>query len=244
MKKTIVITGINGFLGSNLAKKFSSEYSILGIEYSTNNLFRIEGYPFKVYDSKSIDSIFKENTIDVIIHTATIYGRNNEKIPDIAQTNLIMPFDLLDLSIKNNVPVFINTDTVLDRFVSTYSLTKRQFQEWLFFRKDEIKVVNMKLEHFYGIGCSTTNFITSMIERLKNNELNIDLTAGEQKRGFIYFEDIIEAYEIVVRKLDSLSDKYNEFEVGTHELNTIKEVMLILKALTKSNTNLNLNIIS
>ena len=74
-------------------------------------------------------------------------------------------FDLLDKAISNNCKLFINSDTVLDRFVSPYSLTKRHFQEWLFMRKNTIKVINMQLEHFYGPGCSKSNFITSMIDR-------------------------------------------------------------------------------
>jgi len=39
--KTILITGINGFLGSHLAKALSSEYNIIGLEYSIENLFRV-----------------------------------------------------------------------------------------------------------------------------------------------------------------------------------------------------------
>jgi nucleoside-diphosphate-sugar epimerase len=171
--KKILITGINGFLGSHLAKQLVNQFHITGIEYQTNNLFRLNGYDFKVIDSSllSIENLFNEECIDYIIHTATFYGRNNEDIKQIADTNLFMPFQLLDLAIKKHVEVFINTDTVLDRFVSAYALTKTQFREWLYFRRNEIKTINMQLEHFYGQGCNTSNFITIMIERLKNNRI-------------------------------------------------------------------------
>ncbi len=239
--KTILITGINGFLGSHLAKRLSSNFQIIGLEYSLDNLFRLENTSFKVYatQNNNWEAVFKENNFDIIIHTATFYGRNNEELQQIAETNFIMPFHLLDIAIKNKVSLFINTDTVLDRFVNPYALTKRQFQEWLFFRKNEIKVINLQLEHFYGPNCSPTNFITAMIERLKRNEASIDLTSGEQMRDFIYYEDVIDAYELLINKRDKIEESYKQFEVGTGELHSIKEVLVKLKELSGSSSVLN-----
>jgi nucleoside-diphosphate-sugar epimerase len=149
-----------------------------------------------------------------------------------------MPFQLLDLAIKKCVKVFINTDTVLDRFVSAYALTKTQFREWLYFRRNEIKTINMQLEHFYGEGCSASNFITVMIERLKNNETVIDLTKGEQQRDFIYYEDILSAFEVVINKNETITSG-STFQVGSGETVSIKELMLFLKGQTNSISQLN-----
>jgi nucleoside-diphosphate-sugar epimerase len=242
--KTILITGINGFLGSHLAKQLSNQFRITGIEYQIDNLFRLNGYDFKVVDSSlhAIENLFDEETIDYIIHTATFYGRNNEDIEQIANTNLLMPFHLLDLAIKKHVKVFINTDTVLNRFVSVYALTKTQFKEWLYFRRSEIKTINMQLEHFYGPGCNTSNFITVMIERLKNNEPVIDLTKGEQQRDFVYYEDIISAFEIVINKNETITTG-STFQIGSGETISIKELMLFLKEQTGSNSRLNFGVI-
>ncbi|MFA5804195.1 MAG: NAD(P)-dependent oxidoreductase [Melioribacteraceae bacterium] len=239
--ETILITGINGFLGSHIAKRLSKNYQIIGLEYSLENLFRIKGCSFPVYlsDNKSIEKIFNDFNVDIIIHTATFYGRNNEVIPQIAQTNLFMPFHLLDYAIKSKTKLFINTDTALDRFTSAYALTKKQFNDWIYFRSKEIKTVNMQLEHFYGPGCSNTNFITAMIEKLKRNESFIDLTLGEQKRDIVYYSDVVDAYETVVNSREEFVENFNHFEIGTGNLITIKEIMLLLKKLTNSRTNLN-----
>ena len=48
--KTLLITGINGYLGSELAKKYDKEYNVIGLEYTLENLFRI--------NKKKIQSIF------------------------------------------------------------------------------------------------------------------------------------------------------------------------------------------
>src|ERR1035437_102935 len=186
--KTILLTGINGFLGSNLAKTLSKEYNIIGLEYSLENQFRIAECNYKVYSAENgiSEKIFTEQLIDIVVHTATFYGKNNEDFVQMFNANLYSPFSLLNKAIQYECKLFVNTDTVLDSFINTYALTKRQFQQWLYLRKNEIKVINIQLEHFYGNGASSTNFITAMIHKLKNNEAQIDLTLGEQQRDFVY----------------------------------------------------------
>lgn len=239
--KTILITGINGFLGSHLAVALSYEYNIIGLEYSLENLFRIADCNYKVYSAKEgiPDAIFTEQTIDIVVHTATFYGKNNEDFIQMFEANLYSPFNILNKAIQHGSLLFVNTDTVLDRFVSTYALTKRQFQEWLYLRKNEIKVINMQLEHFYRPSASSTNFITTMIHKLKNNKLQIDLTPGEHKRDFIYIDDVVEAYLIVIEKQDLIADAYSSFQVCTNHLISIKELMNLMKDLTESTSILN-----
>jgi len=239
--QNILITGINGYLGSHLAKSLSEEYKIIDLEYSSENLFRIADCNYKVYTAKDgiPETIFTEQTIDIVLHTATFYGKNNEDYIQMFNTNLYSPFNLLNKAILYGCQLFVNTDTVLDRFVSTYALTKRQFQEWLYLRKNEIKMINMQLEHFYGPGTSPTNFLSYMIDKLKNNETQIDLTLGEQQRDFIYIDDVVNAYLTVIAKQDQHDNSYSTFQVCTNQLISIKELMNTLKELTKSNSILN-----
>jgi len=242
--KTILITGINGFLGSSLAKALKKEYNIIGLEYSLDNLYRLTNESFKVYSVENgiPDEIFKEQHIDIIIHTATFYGKN-EDITQMAHANLFLPFQLLNKAIKFGFGLFINTDTVLVRITNIYSLTKRQFREWLFLRQNEIKVINMQLEHFYGPGAPDTNFITAMIKRLKQNEPVINLTAGEQERDFVFIEDVVSAYNIIIENKDLLKENYNNFQICSGEIISISSLMLYLKKITQSKTNLNFGII-
>lgn len=238
--KTFLISGINGYLGSHLAKALSNEFNIIGLEYSLENLFRITECNYKVYSAKDEipEAIFTEQTIDMVVHTATFYGRNNEDYIQMFEANLYSPINLLDKAINHGCQLFVNTDTVLDRFVSTYALTKRQFQEWLYHRRNEIKVINLQLEHFYGPGASSTNFITSMINKLKNNEPHIDLTLGEQQRDFVYIDDVVNALLTVIKKQCIIVPSYSSYQVCTNKLISIKKLMIMMKDLTKSSSTL------
>lgn len=238
--QTILITGINGFLGSSLAQALSVEHKIIGLEYSLKNLFRIAGCNYKVYEVNNTipDEVFHNQRINVIIHTATLYDKGKESYSKVFHNNHILPLNLLDKAIINNCELFINTDTVLNRFISAYALSKRHFQEWLYFRQKDIKVLNIQLEHFYGPGASDDNFIISIIKKLLKNEAYIDLTEGEQKRDFIYINDVVNAYLIILNKINILEGSFHNIEVCTGNLITIKELLLYLKKETNSITKL------
>lgn len=242
---TLLITGINGYLGSELANKLSESYKIIGLEYSRDNLFRIEDKDYPIYSvvNNEIDLLFDEQQIDIIIHAATFYGRNNETLETIAKANTFVPFQLLDKAISNGTRLFVNTDTVLDRFVNTYALTKKQFHDWLFLRKNEIKVINMQLEHFYGPNAATSNFISAMIEKMQNNVESIDLTLGEQERDFIYIDDVISAYEHVLYCSDELIEDYTIFQVANGDLVKIKDLLELIKNKSQSSSILNFGVL-
>jgi nucleoside-diphosphate-sugar epimerase len=239
--KTILITGINGFLGSSLAKNLINDFLIIGLEKSRNNNFRIRDLDVKSYSLEfdNPESIFSEQKIDIIIHTATEYGKKGEDPVEIAKSNMIFPLQILDLAITNKCDLFVNTDTILNRFTNYYALTKSHFQEWLYLRSNEIKTINMRLEHFYGPGAGSQNFVIQMIEQMRRNEPSINLTLGEQKRDFIYIDDVVSAYKIILFKSEELNGKYNDVQVASMDTISIKELVHKIKDLTQSSSVLN-----
>jgi len=245
--KTILITGINGYLGSSLAKRYSKDYKIIGLEYSLKDLFRLEGTQFEVYASKDgiPDNLFYNHSIDGIIHTATFYGRNNESNGQITYANMYLPQLLLEKAIQNNCSFFINTDTVLDRFTSNYALSKKQFKDWLQFYANLkiIKVINLQLEHFYGPGTNTSNFITSMVQKMLVNEISISLTRAEQNRDFLYIDDLLDVYGMMLEKQTQFN-YFEEFNVGTGINTNLKQILEFIKVNTKSNSVLEYGAIS
>ena len=235
--KTILITGINGYLGSNLAKRYSKKYKIVGLEYDTYDLYRIKDDQFEVFASKDgiPEELFKKYKIDIIIHAATFYGRNNESNGQMSYANMYLPQLLLEKAIQNGCKLFINTDTVLNRFTSSYSLTKKQFKDWLKFytNNQSIKVINLKLEHFYGPGTSNTNFITMMIQKMLRNENTIPLTSAEQNRDFLYIDDLMKVYDLFLNIQDGFSF-FNEYNVGAGVNSNLKEILEFIKVKTNS----------
>ena len=135
-KKTLLFTGGTGFLGSHILKNMvDCEDEIIVLKRSTSNITRIKEIINKMVlydiDVTNPEIIFFEHEIDKIIHCATNYGRRFSNPIEIIEANLILPLKLLDLGKKRDVNCFINTDTILDKRISSYSLSKSQLKQWL-----------------------------------------------------------------------------------------------------------------
>ena len=245
--KTILITGINGFLGSHLAKRLMTDYNIIGLEYSTENLYRINGLNIKVYSSKTsnLEEIFLNENIYSVIHTATVYRRNNESIKDLLETNIVLPTVLFSFCEKYNTDTFFNTDSFFNKlenrgynYLQDYTLSKNHALEWLRLQQQNCKLINMKIFQMYGSGDAMSKFVPQIIDKLKKNE-DIDLTPGEQTRDFIHVNDVTAAYKVVLSSLvDFPKSCYIEFDVGSGESITLKEFVQTAKQILNSSSNL------
>ena len=201
-------------------------------------LWILEGF-WKINFWKSIYS--QIGKVDTIIHTATCYGRKGESTSEILQANLVFPLNLLNAAIEAGVDLFINTDTVLDKLLNPYALSKGQFAEWGKYFADQkmIHFLNLKLEHFYGPNDDDTKFTAHVINNCLKNVPELNLTLGEQQRDFIYIDDVIAAYLLLLDKHTSFEDQFVEFEIGSGIAITIKHFVETVHRLTASTTRLN-----
>ena len=243
--KTILITGINGFLGSHLAKKLKEEYNIIGLEYSLENLDRISSEKFLVYSSKdSLEEIFEQNNIFAVIHAATLYRRSNTPIENIIATNILLPVKLYELANSFNVNLFVNTDSFFNNskynysYLPDYTLSKKHSIEWLKLMQGNCKLVNMKIFHMYGPNDAPNKFVPQIVKKLQENEPYIDTTQGEQTRDFVFIDDVVSSYSYVLKSYLILPTGYIEYQVGTGESISIKDFILTVQKLTKSSTEL------
>ena len=247
MRKKLLITGSTGFLGSNLIKKLiKKKYFIICLVRNKSNFENIKHFTkhryikFFNYEKKKLRKVFLDYRIDGVIHCATNYGLNVTSSKEIIDSNLIFPLKILELSVKSGVKFFINSDTILNKNISEYTLSKNQFNEWLKLYSKQIKCCNVKLEHFYGPGDNKTKFVINLILSFLSRKKNIDFTPGNQKRDFIYIDDVAEAFIKILDFTFYNNFDYKEFEVGTQKYLQLKKFVAIVKKLSKNHeTNLN-----
>ena len=240
-QKTVLLTGSTGFLGSViLGLLLEDGYRVVSIIRNGSDLFRIKSnleysnvVLFNIEDG--LENCFRENKIDFIIHTATCYGRNDEKSADIIKANLSLQLELLEFGRRNNCRCFINADTFFNEQLGLkpkeriYVKTKKYFVQLAqeIVPDEGIKFVNLVIQQMYGPADSLKKFVPGIIVRLLNNE-NIYLTKGDQKRDFIFVKDVARSFVNVVDNFDNLN-QYEEFGVGTGRSNSIKETVELLK---------------
>ena len=224
---TILLTGATGFLGSHLLRALVNKgYKVVVLKRSTSNMWRLKGSEntFKSYDIDQVPlrKAFEDQHIDTIIHTACMYGRKGESMQQILETNLMFGIELL------NTGTFFNTGTLLYKYLNYYALSKKQFEEWLQLASDKIQVVNLKLEHMFGEQDGNDKFTSWILNELQQEKPSIPLTAGTQKRDFIYIDDVVSAYLTCLEQAPQLKD-FNDIEVGTGVLTPVKTFVILVK---------------
>ena len=247
IEKTVLITGATGFLGSHLVRMMiENGCRVISLKRSFSNLDRLKSHIrdicFYNTDRCSLSSIFAEiGQVDAVIHTATHYGRRQSCVDQIFSANTVFPLSLLSSSVAHSVPLFINTDTSLNRTISAYALSKTQFREWGEYvsRQKKIRFYNIRLEQIIGPEYDNSKFLIRVIEDCLNNVPELALTLGGQKRDFIHIDDVVAAYKILLEKSDLPLDFYQDYELGNGDALSIREYVELVHQMTHSKTRLN-----
>jgi CDP-paratose synthetase len=241
----ILITGSSGYLGSRLANYLSNYHNVTGIcrkksqsKYIYNPLVKIETSDSFIELAKNFQSIQP----DIVINTVALYGRKGETLVDLIKANIEFPASLLQLCVMNKVKLLIHTGTSLPDDISNYALTKNTFEKLS--QKENVgdtKLVNVSLEHFYGEGDDVSKFTTYIIKSCLNG-MDLNLTEGYQLRDFIYIDDVVNAYSIIIDKLEDIKNR-ETISIGTGTAYPIKRVVELVKNISSSKSNLNFGIV-
>lgn len=250
----ILITGSSGFLGSALVESLleNAENHLILLQRRTINSNKIKRHKcnckiIKYNENYDIEELVIKANPDIIIHTACSYGRKGESIIQMLDVNLKLGLSILQ-AIKRSPKkvVFINTNTVLAKNMNLYALSKNNFAEWGKMISSEsdgkIKFINVLLQHMYGPYDDVGKFPTYIIKSCLNNVAEINLTNGLQLRDFIYIEDVVSAYRLLVDRADEVESE-SDVEIGSGEALNIREFVQAIHRITNSKTKLNFGIL-
>jgi CDP-abequose synthase len=244
----ILITGLSGFLGGNLIEAVPTSWQIYGVSRSAGERPSIvKGRKIVWIGSMNITAeLDRIGKLDYVIHLATQYFRDGGGLIDAEEVNVRFPLKILEHQSKSGGGLFINTDTFFTKpgfnykFFLEYIASKRNFLEWCKVASQTVEnlhVINMRLEHVYGPRDRADKFIPYVLKALLQNESSIDLTEGNQVRDFVYVDDVVDAYKLVLLERDR-DEKFVELNVGSGSGITIRQFVELAKELTGSRTEL------
>lgn len=258
--KTVFITGAGGFIGANLTRKLLSlGYDVHIVSKPTSNLWRLKDIEkdIKIHGADILEEEKLKETLskirpDFIFHLAA-YGsysiqRDAEKI---IGTNINGTLNLLNASWGINYKSLVITGTsseygfkqkpmketdVLEP-ISFYAASKASatLLSQVFAREHKKPVSIVRPFSVYGQYEEPTRFIPTVINALINGT-DINLTPGDQRRDFVYIDDVINAYLSFLETNKNLTGEI--FNIGTGIQYSNDEVVETLFKITGKKVNI------
>ena len=240
----VVITGGSGYLGSHLVKAMLGlgwHITVLAQTGATRASLDAVQKLIVIVDADDVSRVFASlGDVDIVVHAATCYGRNGEPASAIMAANMLFPQQVLECAAAHGAKLFCNTDTALSRHVNLYSLSKKQFLDWLILQahNDKIHAVNLVLDQFYGPGESGDKFVTWIVRQCLNGG-EIPLTIGTQRRRFLFIDDLVEGYLKAIQSAWKSGDAFQEYGIASESEYAIRAICKKVHDMTNSSASMN-----
>ena len=257
MELTALVTGGNGFIGSNLVRallKRKWKVFVLVRKNSTLGTKRLAGL-------KNINHVFKEDLFDtkklkyhiprfdVCFHLAA-YGvdHNQNNLHDIIDGNIRFIIDLLEFCRSNKTNKVINTGTCFEYGLnegimlpettrlnphSYYATAKVACENManLYAKANSMDLLTIRPFGVFGEREGLHRLVPQLMHAVISKK-PLDMTKGEQVRDYLYVKDLVEAY--IMLALTEVP-RYEAYNVCSSVELTIKDLAMKTAEIAKMN---------
>ena len=187
LHKIIYVTGITGFIGSNLLHHLLQKYNKV-INFTRSKTLKI----YEKDRTEEVDiskDFFLQNPSNTLINLATLYNPNPssvDELENIIEANILFPasvFSALDSLENLKIVNALSYHQLLDfKAQNVYSLSKELFKKFLDHQHSEI--VNLYIFDTFGSGDTRNKVVDSFIKNIiagnpisiPSNEIRINLS--------------------------------------------------------------------
>jgi len=262
MKKKIIITGAAGFIGSQLAYDLHQQgHQLILIDdmsfgYEDNLIINGETFgEFHKYDIRKpeIETLFKG--VDTVFHFAGISALPvNQENPYYAiDVNVAGTANVLEMARRNNVRrvVFASTSAIYENNTSypnseddlvnpnlVYSTSKLQAELLCksYYKTYELEITIIRYYNVYGphqdFKRVSPPFTSYVIRELLNNRQPVLHSSGDQKRDYVYVDDINNLNKICMDHPNAPGEIFN---AASEKNYSVKEIYSMLAKSLNSN---------
>lgn len=252
--KKVLLTGATGFIGSHLTRKLvDSGCRVSVLARPSSDFWRIQDILKKVEvinaDLNNLEPDKIQSSLSgtqIIFHLgATGINPNKQDPPAITQTNVMGTLAILRLAHLLKIERFVYCGSCFEygqgnllgentppNPTSEYGASKAS--AWIlvntFHQKYNLSVVSLRPFTAYGPFEAPYRLVPYVISSMINTK-DIQLTGGEQKRDFVFVEDVVEGF---CAAAVSPGIEGETFNLATGQAVSIKEVVSMILELTGS----------
>ena len=231
MKKSYLITGATGYLGSHIAEFFiKKKYNVILFDKKKSKIF----IKNKVIlgDINDFDKLKKvTKNVDTIFHFAATADLNeaNKKPFATIENNLNSTLKLLKVSIKNKVKkiIFASSVYAISEQGGIYSTTKLASEMIIerICRQHNIKFIILRFGTVYGGRANKFNTVFNYIKAAKTKKKIFRETKGNEVRSYIHIEDLVKiVFELTKNKYIN-----NHYNIMGNKKFLVKDLFQIIK---------------
>ena len=215
--KTVLITGITGYIGSRLAKALLADYEVCGLvreplrrEYIADfqdmlRLVPVDGTYESVY--RAIQTIQP----DLVYHLAAYYtgAHGGQETPKLIDSNITFGAYLLEAMLACGVPSLAYATTYMTHYqgadycpVNLYAATKQAFSDLLAYYTDSglLRAATLVISDTYGPGDHRPKVLNVVKRAVKTGE-KVTFSSGNIPYDVIHIDDAVSAFRLAGERL-------------------------------------------
>lgn len=251
MDRVVLVTGANGFVGKHVVSHLISKpgYTVVASDFQNDSAEfteHTENISYRGGDIRQesfVEELAALGPFFGIIHLAGILTKEDTPPAhtSIFDANTVTTLRMLELA-RNRAQSFVFPSTGLiygdqqgpftedmavhpGDFYATSKLLSENLTDY-FSRRYGLRTVVLRPSVIYGPGQRGSMLIPSLIRALADN-WEYPLTPGEQKRDFVYVEDVADACMTALEN----SSAQGAFNIGSGEVRTIRDAALLCQTI-------------
>lgn len=243
----VLITGANGYIGSNLVSALQKEGSFeLHLAARARIVSPHKSYVFDITDFAALERVVNSVKPEIVVHLAATgfnYAKK-EAFEELVNVNFTSTCKLARMcqalpgfqkfvylttymecqgsknAIASDGPLAPQSEYALSKSFSTSLLECLS-------RKGELNANVLRIFSVYGSGDRKFRFIPSLFEALQNNRV-VETTSLKQKRDFVLIDDVVQAIICSMKKGKTPRTTYN---IGHGKATALLDVALKIQEL-------------